>query len=56
MMSTPLLIAMVTFLMATWYAAHRVAHVIVTEYGMAGGLATCGVIYATSLVMDRYSL
>jgi hypothetical protein len=56
MTSTPLVIAMVTFMMATWYVAHRVAHVIVTEYGMAGGLVACGVIYATSLVMDRYGL
>jgi hypothetical protein len=56
MISTPLVIAMVTFLMATWYVAHRVAHVIVTEYGILGGLAACGVIYATSLVMDRVGL
>ena len=56
MKSTPLVFAMMTFLMATWYVAHRVAHVIVTEYGMAGGLVACGVIYATSVVMDRYGL
>ena len=34
----------------------EIAHVIVTEYGMAGGLVACGVVYATGLVMDRYNL
>jgi hypothetical protein len=36
--------------------AHRIAHVIVAEYGIAGGLLACGIIYATSLVMDRCGL
>jgi hypothetical protein len=30
--------------------------VIVTEYGITGGLVVCGAIYALSLVMDRYGL
>jgi hypothetical protein len=49
------MIAMIVFLMATWWVAHRIAHVIVTEYGMAGGLLACAVIYGTSIVMDRRS-
>jgi hypothetical protein len=48
------MIAMITFLIVTWYVAHRIAHVIVTEYGIAGGLLTCAMIYATSLIMERY--
>jgi hypothetical protein len=56
MPTTAVIIAMVTFLMATWYVAHRVAHVIVTEYGILGGLVACGVIYATSLIVDLYGL
>jgi hypothetical protein len=48
--------AMVTVLAATWYVAYGVAHLIVTEYGIAGGLVACAVIYATSLVMDRYGM
>jgi Flp pilus assembly pilin Flp len=29
---------------------------IVTEYGIIGGLVACGVIYVTSLMMDHYGL
>jgi hypothetical protein len=54
MPGTALIIAMVTSLVATCYVAHRVAHLVVAEYGIAGGLVTCAVIYATSLVMNRY--
>jgi hypothetical protein len=56
MRTIPVIIAMVTFLMATWCAAHWLARLIVTEYGIFGGLVACGVTYATSLVMDRYGL
>jgi hypothetical protein len=49
-------IAMITFLIAAWYVLHRIAHVIVTEYGLLGGVITCGVLYAIGLVMDRYEL
>ena len=41
----PFMIAMVTFKMITWYVAHRVGHVIVTEYGL-GGLPARGAIIA----------
>jgi hypothetical protein len=54
--STPLVIVMLTALIATWWVAHRIAHAIVAEYGIAGGLLACAVIYAASLVMDRYGL
>jgi hypothetical protein len=55
-LSTTTIVAMITFLMATWWVLHRIAHVIVTEYGITGGLVVCGAIYALSLVMDRYGL
>jgi hypothetical protein len=45
----------ITFLVATWYLLYRVAHVIVTEYGLLGGFIAFCVIYATALVMERYS-
>jgi len=47
---------MVAILIATWYLLHRVAHLIVTEYGLLGGVIACGALYATGLIMDRYDL
>ena len=35
-------ITMVTLLMAASYVVHWVAHVIVTEYGLLGGVIACG--------------
>ena len=55
MMSTPMAITLITVLMATWWVLHKLAHVIVTEYGITGGLVVCGAIYASSLVMDHYN-
>jgi len=52
-MSTPIMAAMISFLIVTYYVAHRIAHMIVTEYGVFGGLITCGAIYAISLIMHR---
>jgi len=52
-MSIPLMAAQIVFLMMTFYVAHRIAHVIVTEYGLLGGFITCGAIYAIALIMDR---
>jgi hypothetical protein len=49
-------IAMATLLIATSYVLRRVAHLIVTEYGVLGGVITCGALYATALIMDRYNL
>jgi hypothetical protein len=45
--------AQIVFLMVTFYVAHRIAHAIVTEYGLLGGFITCGAIYAIGLLMDR---
>jgi hypothetical protein len=47
---------MVAFLIATWYLVRRVAHLIVTEYGLLGGVLACVAIYATGLIMDRHHL
>jgi hypothetical protein len=52
-MSTPLMAAMIVYLVVMYYVAHRIAHVIVTEYGLLGGFITCGAIYAIALIMDR---
>ena len=39
----------------TWWVLHRIAHAIVTEYGLLGGLIACGAIYITGLIIDRRS-
>ena len=49
-------ITMVALLIAAWYLVHWVAHLIVTEYGLLGGVITCGALYATGLIMHRYDL
>jgi hypothetical protein len=55
-MSTPIIVAMIVCLMAMYYVPHRIAHAIVTEYGLLGGFITCGAIYAIGLIMDRRGL
>lgn len=52
-MNIPLMAAQVVFLMVTFYVAHRIAHAILTEYGLPGGFIACGAIYAVGLIMDR---
>jgi hypothetical protein len=52
-LSTTTIVAMITSLMAAWWVLHRIAHVIVTEYGMLGGLIAWGAIYITGLIVDR---
>jgi hypothetical protein len=47
---------MVAFLIAAGYVLHRIAHLIVTEYGLLGGVIACGVIYPAGMIMDRYHL
>jgi hypothetical protein len=47
------MVAMIVFLMATWWVLHRIAHAIVTEYGLLGGLIACGAIYITGLIIHR---
>jgi len=56
MRGTIMIFAMIASLLATWHVAHWVMRLIVTEYGILGGLVACGVIYVTSLMMDRYDL
>jgi hypothetical protein len=55
MLKTSTMIAMIVSLMAAWWVLHRIAHAIVAEYGIAGGLLACAVIYGTGIVMDRHS-
>jgi hypothetical protein len=52
-MSTPIIAAMIVCLMVMYYLTHRIAHAIVTEYGLLGGLITCGAIYTIGLIMHR---
>jgi hypothetical protein len=54
-LSTTTMVAMIVFLTATWWVLHRIAHAIVTEYGLLGGLIACGAIYITGLIIDRRS-
>ena len=49
-------ITMAALLIATSYVLRWVAHVIVTEYGVLGGVIACGALYATALIMHRYDL
>ena len=55
-MNTPIIAAMIVCLAAMYYVGHRIAHVIVTKYGLLGGFITCGAIYAISLIMHRRGL
>ena len=52
-MSTPIMVAMIVFLVVMYYVLHRIAHAIVTEYGLLGGFIACGAIYTIGLIMHR---
>ena len=56
MRSTIMTFAMFAFLIALWWSVHWVARLIVTEYGILGGLFACGVCFVTALIMDRHGL
>jgi hypothetical protein len=56
MRDTIMIFAMIASLIATWHVAHWLMRLIVTEYGILGGLVACGIIYITSLIMDHYGL
>ena len=53
MRDTIMIFAMLASLIATWHVAHWVMRLIVTEYGIVGGLVACCIIYVTSLMMDH---
>jgi hypothetical protein len=55
-MSAPIVAALILCLMAIYYVTHRIAHAIVTEYGLLGGFIAGCVLYAISLIMDRRGL
>jgi hypothetical protein len=42
----------VTFL-AVMYGWHKIAHIIVREYGLLGAAITCGIIYVVTLIVER---
>ena len=48
-----LVLIMIAALLAAFHGLHKIAHMIVTEFGVPGGVIACGVIYAISLIMDR---
>ena len=56
MRDTIIIFAMIATLLAAWHVLHWVSTLIVTEYGLLGGLVACGVIYVISLIMDHYGL
>ena len=56
MRSTITTFAMFAFLIALWWSVHWVALLIVTEFGILGGLFACGVCFVTAVIMDRHGL
>jgi hypothetical protein len=48
--------AMFAFLIALWWSVHWVARLIVTEFGILGGLIACSVCVVTAVIMDRHGL
>lgn len=54
MISTPMIVVMIATLMTAWFLLHSMAHAIVEQFGLVGGLVACAVIYGTGLIMDRY--
>jgi hypothetical protein len=56
MRGTLMTFAMLAFLIALWWVVHWVARLIVTEYGVIGGLVVCGVCFVTAWIMDRHGL
>lgn len=56
MRGTLMMLAMLTSLIITWHVVHWFARVIVTNYGILGGLLACGVFFVASLMMDHYGL
>ena len=48
--------AMLAYLIALWWVVHWVARLIVTEFGIVGGLVALGVIGVTTVIMDHYGL
>jgi hypothetical protein len=54
MRSTLMTFAMLGYMTALWWVVHWVAGLIVTEYGILGGLVALGVIGVTTVIMDHY--
>jgi hypothetical protein len=48
--------AMLLSLIITWHAVHWGARLIVTNFGIVGGILACGLFFVISCVMDRYGL
>jgi hypothetical protein len=46
--------AMLLSLIITWHAVHWGARLIVTNFGIVGGILACGLFFAISCMMDRY--
>jgi hypothetical protein len=46
-------IMMIVTLVAVMYGWHKIAHIIVMEYGLLGSAITCGVLYVVALIMER---
>jgi hypothetical protein len=48
--------AMLLSLIVTWHAVHWGARLVVTNFGIVGGLIACGLCFLTSLLMDHDDL
>ena len=46
-------IMMIVALVAAFYGLHKIAHIIVMEYGVLGSAIACGVLYVVALIMER---
>ena len=56
MRDTIMIFAMIASLIATWHVAHWLMRLIVTEYGILGGLVALGVTGVATVIMDHYDL
>lgn len=53
LLSSFLGIMMIATFLAVMYGWHKIAHIIVTEYGLLGAAITCGIIYVVTLIVER---
>ena len=53
LLSSFLGIMMIATFLAVMYGWHKIAHIIVTEYGLLGAAITCGIIFVVTLIVER---
>jgi hypothetical protein len=55
-MPIPITIAMIAAFIVAAYILKQAAHLIVTDFGIIGGLVAFAVIYCVGLIMQRYDI